>query len=100
MARKSFKDNPAMRFITSPDLKAETGGPEPKSSLATDRKAREGNMREGQEGGRINVSFTPEEFHYLQTIARLEGLSITGYINRLISTDRQVRQAELDETDK
>ena len=95
MARKSFKDNPAMRFISHPEMHFdnETGPTarppksEPAPAISPGSK--------GYDSSRINLAFSPEDFQYLQAIARQDGLSITEYLNRLISADRKTRVDEL-----
>jgi|HigsolmetaGSP11D_1036233.scaffolds.fasta_scaffold00512_25 hypothetical protein len=47
--------------------------------------------RKGQKLPRINMAFSPQNHEYLQLISRLEGVSITEYVNRLIETDRGLR---------
>ncbi|MEQ8201398.1 MAG: hypothetical protein ABRQ24_08280 [Syntrophomonadaceae bacterium] len=96
MARKSFKDNPAMRFISPPEthldnhesgLAARPPEGEPSPPFRAGHK--------GHENTRINLAFSPDDFQYLQAIARQDGLSITEYLNRLISADRKTRVDEL-----
>ncbi len=96
MARKNFKDNPAMRFISHPvqhfDNDTGPAGKPPESQPAVQRVSPE---TKGNANSRINLAFSPEDFQYLQAIARQDGLSITEYLNRLISADRKTRVDEL-----
>lgn len=100
MARKSFKDNPAMKFITSPEAQEGSKGNQPRSQAGMESPPKDDSAWEAQARPRINIAFTPEEFHYLQAIARLDGLSITEYLNSLIMADRKVRAAELESNGK
>ncbi len=96
MARKSFKDNPAMRFISHPEINFdnETGpAARPLESPPAAQAVSPGPR--GHDHSRINLAFSPEDFQYLQDIARQDGLSITEYLNRLISADRKTRVDEL-----
>lgn len=96
MARKNFKDNPALRFISHPEMHSDNdtdpAAIPPESQLAAPTVSLES---KGRDNSRINLAFSPEDFQYLQAIARQDGLSITEYLNRLISADRKVRLEEL-----
>jgi len=95
MARKNFKDNPAMRFISHPEshFDNETGPARSSESPPAAQAVSPGPR--GHDHSRINLAFSPEDFQYLQAIARQDGLSITEYLNRLISADRKTRVDEL-----
>ena len=96
MARKNFKDNPAMRFISHPDLHFDNDTSltaRPPESQPAAQAVSPGSK--GHDNSRINLAFSPEDFQYLQAIARQDGLSITEYLNRLISADRKTRVDEL-----
>ena len=47
-----------------------------------------------QKHPRINMAFAPDNLDYLRTMAGLDGISITAYVNRLIEADRDARQAD------
>ena len=47
-----------------------------------------------QKHPRINMAFAPDNLDYLRTMAGLDGVSITAYVNRLIEADWDARQAE------
>jgi len=55
--------------------------------------------RKGQKFPRINMAFKDENLEYLQLISRIEGVSITEYVNRLVALDRQ-KQADVIEKAK
>ena len=81
MTKKNFKGiNPAMQFITQPEQEAQD---EQKAQLTQGRK--------GQKLQRINMAFQPDNLDYLQTISRIEGVSMTDYVNRLLQRDRITR---------
>jgi len=47
---------------------------------------------QGRRGGkqqRINMAFTPENLEYMRTMAGLKGISVTRFVNDLISQDRE-----------
>lgn len=96
MARKNFKDNPAMRFISHPEIHFdnETGSAGRSAESPPAAQAISPGLK-GHDHSRINLAFSPEDFQYLQAIARQDGLSITEYLNRLISADRKTRVDEL-----
>lgn len=47
-----------------------------------------------QKHPRINMAFASDNLDYLRTMAGLDGISITAYVNRLIEADRDARQAD------
>lgn len=48
--------------------------------------------KKGHKLPRINMAFTRDNLDHLQLMARIEGVSITEYVNRLVKTD-QANQA-------
>jgi len=48
--------------------------------------------RKGQKLPRINMAFSQDNLEYLQLISRIEGISITKYVNHLIESDRKKRK--------
>lgn len=84
MTKKNFKGiNPAMQFITQPEQDAQETQDEQKTQPTQGRK--------GQKLQRINMAFQPDNLDYLQTISRIEGVSMTDYVNRLLQRDRITR---------
>ena len=84
MTKKTFKGiNPAMQFITQPEQEAQEVQDEQGKQLTQGRK--------GQKLPRINMAFQPDNLDYLQTISRIEGVSMTDYVNRLLQRDRIAR---------
>ena len=84
MTKKNFKGiNPAMQFITHPEQETQEEQDEQKTQLTQGRK--------GQKLQRINMAFQPENLDYLQTISRIEGVSMTDYVNRILQKDRITR---------
>lgn len=100
MPKKSFKDiNPAMDFIsvqeahgTQEARKVQDAPRRPLSASSQGKK--------GQKLPRINMAFATSNLEYLRLISRIEGISITEYINRLIQADRDKRQGILEEAKK
>ena len=90
MAKKNFKNiNPAMAFISDTHEKQD----EPNAHNTQNTHSTQG--RKGQKLPRINMAFSPENLEYLQIISRVEGISITEYINILIKTDSSSRADEI-----
>lgn len=84
---KSFKENnPAMQFIT----------PQEEQDTQEVHLTHGTQGRKGQKLPRINMAFTQENLNYLQIIARIEGVSITEYVNRLVKADHAARADELE----
>jgi hypothetical protein len=87
MAKKNFKTtNPAMQFITQQE----------EAPAAPHTPAIQDPAKRGQSGSRINLVLDLADFADLQIIARIDGVSITEYINNLIETDKAARVGELE----
>lgn len=97
MGKKSFRDlNPAMQFISNhaQDVQRTQEVQEVQEDRKSVSKTTQG--RKGQKLPRINMAFLPENLEYLQVISRIEGVSITEYVNRLIDSDRAERSDLLE----
>jgi hypothetical protein len=101
MPKKNFKDiNPAMAFISDTHdeqdvSKAHDAQYEPNAHIAPVAHTTQG--KKGQKLPRINMAFSPENLEYLQIISRVEGMSITEYVNTLIRTDSSSRANEIEQ---
>lgn len=84
---KSFKtDNPAMQFINPQEAHQE-------QDTQPTQDTQRGRV---QKHPRINMAFPEANLEYLQLIARIEGTSITEYVNRLVKADHAARADELE----
>jgi len=83
-------DNRAMAFISQG---AQEVAPEPQQTPATQE------PQEAQKAPRERMSliFRPGNLGYLQLISRIDGTSITGYLNSLIEKDQQERAGEVEQ---
>jgi hypothetical protein len=52
--------------------------------------------RKGMRLPRINMAFSVENLEYLNLVGRLDGISSTAYVNRLIDADREIRKADIE----
>jgi hypothetical protein len=78
MSKKSFKDNPAMAFIThTTDYTHDTGMKETKSK-------------------RLNLLLTPSLHSNLLKIARVEGISLNELINIVLKKHEQQNQEAIN----
>lgn len=116
MAKKSFKkNNPALQFITEAhedqealDKQEEQNKQDAQEVIITQQKQEEPIVsrketltsgtqgRKGQKLPRINMAFAEENLEYLQWISRLEGCSMTEYVNRLLQKDRENRAETIE----
>ena len=81
--KKSFRDiNPALQFI---------------SNTQEVQQVQHTQGKKGQKLPRINMAFQTSNLEYLQIISRIEGKSITEYVNNLVEQDRQRNAARLEE---
>lgn len=106
MAKKSFKvDNPALAFISAPDthdaqdaLDAQEVQQVHNAPEVQDAPIVHGTQgKRGKKHPRINMAFPADNLEYLQLISRIEGVSITEYVNRLVATDRAARATEIEQ---
>jgi len=92
VSKKNFKDdNPALAFISR-----ET--PDAQNAQDAQEVARVGDQTQGRKGKklpRINMAFTQENLDYLRIISRIEGVSMTDYVNRLLEADKGNKSAVL-----
>jgi enhancing lycopene biosynthesis protein 2 len=92
MSKKSFKDiNPALQFITQEVQEVQ--------DTQEVQEVQRTQGRKGQKLPRINMAFQLDNLEYLQIISRIEGKSITDYVNKLVESDR-INKAEIIETAK
>ena len=52
--------------------------------------------KKGQKLPRINMAFSPENHEYLEIVSRIDGISKTDFVNRLIAKDRSRRSDEVE----
>lgn len=80
--KKSFRDiNPAMQFI---------------SNAQDTQEVQRTQGKKGQKLPRINMAFQTSNLEYLQIISRIEGKSITEYVNNLVEQDRQKNSERME----
>ncbi|OHW61241.1 hypothetical protein EUAN_23980 [Andreesenia angusta] len=93
MSKKSFKDdNPALAFISvdSDSNAQEVQEVQHVQDAHDTQEVQEVHPTQGKKGKklpRINMAFSPENLEYLQLMSRLEGISITQYVNNLVAKD-------------
>lgn len=86
MSKKTFKGiNPALQFISNAQEVQEV------QRTQDAQKAQGTQGRKGQKLPRINMAFQPDNLEYLQIISRIEGISITQYVNNLVEADKASR---------
>lgn len=92
--KKSFRDiNPALQFISTQEVQ------EVHDTHSTQevQEVQRTQGKKGQKLPRINMAFQTANLEYLQLISRIEGKSITEYVNNLVEQDRQRNAARLEE---
>ena len=90
--KKSFRDiNPAMQFISNAQDTQEV------HDTQEVQEVRRTQGKKGQKLPRINMAFQTANLEYLQLISRIDGKSITEYVNNLVEQDRQRNAARLEE---
>jgi len=95
MAKKSFKaEKPAKDYFLTPQVEkeakqeAELYGQAPAQARRTSPgKIRTGTAKSGSQP-RKNIALEPANLDYLLQVSKEEGVSLSAYINRLITADR------------
>ena len=67
-----------------------TASPEEQAQRAANLKTQ---GRKGCKAVRINTAYTPDNYEYIQTMARLRGQSLTAFVNMLIDKHREENAA-------
>jgi len=93
--KKSFRDiNPALQFISNTQEVQEVQEVHDTQEV---QQVQHTQGKKGQKLPRINMAFQTSNLEYLQIISRIEGKSITEYVNNLVEQDRQRNAARLEE---
>lgn len=97
MAKKNFKNLSAQavdKFFNTPDTQQEPNTPNTQQAHDTPSTQHTPHAQDTpytpkrvQARPRINIAFEEESLSYLQLISRLDGMSITKYLNELIKKD-------------
>jgi DNA-directed RNA polymerase subunit F len=86
--KKSFRDiNPALQFISNTQEVQE---------VQEVQQVQRTQGKKGQKLPRINMAFQTANLEYLQLISRIEGKSITEYVNNLVEQDRQKNSERME----
>ena len=91
--KKSFRDiNPALQFISTQEVQ------EVHDTHSTQevQEVQRTQGKKGQKLPRINMAFQTSNLEYLQIISRIEGKSITAYVNNLVEQDRQKNSERME----
>jgi len=95
VSKKTFKDdNPALAFISGARGAPDTHGAHDVQEVGLKGERTQG--RKGQKLPRINMAFTRDNLEYLRIISRIEGASMTDYVNQLLEADRQDKRAVVE----
>ena len=93
--KKSFRDiNPALQFISNTQEVQEVQEVHDTQEVQQVQRTQ---GKKGQKLPRINMAFQTANLEYLQLISRIEGKSITEYVNNLVEQDRQRSAVRLEE---
>ena len=106
-AKKSFKNNPALSFISSANENTTHEVQQVQDTQDVHDVHDAHNTQEVQQYGdpvskttqgkkgkklpRINMAFSPENLEHIRLMARVTGCSATAYVNQLIAADREQR---------
>ena len=89
--KKSFRDiNPALQFISNAQEVQEVHDTQEVQQVQRTQ------GKKGQKLPRINMAFQTSNLEYLQLISRIEGKSITEYVNNLVEQDRQKNSERME----
>ena len=108
IAKKGFKTNPALAFISSANEEEETQQVHEEQEVHNTQEVQQEQRtlsvhgtqgRKGQKLPRINMAFSTANLEYLQIISRIKGISATEYVNRMLDAEREA-QSEIIEAAK
>ena len=89
--KKSFRDiNPALQFISNTQEVQDVHDTQEVQQVQRTQ------GKKGQKLPRINMAFQTSNLEYLQLISRIEGKSITEYVNNLVEQDRQKNSERME----
>jgi predicted DNA binding CopG/RHH family protein len=89
--KKSFRDiNPALQFISNTQEVQDVHDTQEVQQVQRTQ------GKKGQKLPRINMAFQTSNLEYLQIISRIEGKSITEYVNNLVEQDRQKNSERME----
>ena len=92
--KKSFRDiNPALQFISNTQEVQEVQEVHDTQEV---QQVQHTQGKKGQKLPRINMAFQTSNLEYLQIISRIEGKSITEYVNNLVEQDRQKNSERME----
>ena len=112
---KSFKkaDNPALNFITEKDKNTQevqeqqevqkVQEPQKVSEVQEVKKnqtSKDTQGRKGQKLPRMNMGFFDDNLEYVQKMSKIKGVTLTAYINSLITEDKQKNKELLEQIEK
>lgn len=104
IAKKGFKNNPALAFISAANEEEEQQAHEAQDVQDTQEVQRTPSVhgtqgKKGHKLPRINMAFSTANLEYLQIISRIKGISATEYVNRMLDAEREA-QSEIIEAAK
>jgi len=99
---KSFKgDNPALSFLgglPTPQEQQERNAQEEQQAQQEQEVHEALHKTQGRKGHklpRFNMALAQENLDYLRIISRIEGVTMTEYVNRIVAADRERRAATI-----
>jgi len=103
MAKKDFT-SPALDFLTQKGTPQEDSTHQEDIAHRGDNTHQEdstptthrGHKEQGRRLHRFNLALPVERIKYLQLVSRIDGVSVTEYINQLVLTDQASRAGELE----
>lgn len=97
MAKKDFKNTSAVnKFISSKDVQ-DTQDTQEGQNVQHALNTQDAHViTTRKKHPRINMAFYGENHEYLEYISRINGVSITQYVNNLIDRDRAINQDKVD----
>lgn len=96
MAKKSFEENPALKFINT----EKNNNTQDVYNTYETQEVQKTQGRKGQKLPRMNMAFYGDNLTYINKMSRLRGMTATAYINELIEQDQEKNKEILKELEK
>lgn len=99
MAKKSFEENPALKFINT-EKNNNTQDVYNTYETHETQEVQKTQGRKGQKLPRMNMAFYGDNLPYINKMSRIRGMTATAYINDLIDKDKEKNKDILKEIEK
>mgnify|MGYP001445159695 CR=1 FL=1 len=95
MSKKSFTGEAINKFFTHETQQEQNTQEIDEILEALQEQEEQKTPKRKQKWPRMNIAFKGNNLEYLKIMSRIDGMSITDYVNRLIKADQEVRAKDV-----